>query len=200
MRQILEQLVPVLYERREEKRIRLRLRAKENKIGRGDGLDESWKRFRALDAGDLKEALASELNRRDGFQRRALGFLGTVAVMSAFVIGAVSLLRTSRHAVPSAVTTPLVVLTLVYLGLAAWGALRIVSPGRLYDLNLHNRMPGQERLTEEAWKDIIIQAIELNEASNLILAYQSERTSRSLQNGIVCLVASLVAVVVDSAL
>ena len=200
MHRFLEQLIPTFHERHTEKSIRLRLKAKQNKIKRGESLEETWKHFRALDVAALKEALKSELDRREAFQRRGLGFLGIVAVMSAFVLGAVSLLRYPRHEIPSAVTISLIFLTLGYLAYAAWSALKIIAPGQLYDLSLQNRMPGEEPLEEEAWKDVIIEVVELNQVSNLLLAFGSERSYRSLRNGLACLVASLVAVVVDAAL
>ena len=65
---------------------------------------------------------------------------------------------------------------------------------------LQARMPGGEVVVDDSLKDVILNAIQLNQAYNLLFATYSSRSYRCIRNGIVCLVVALVLLVVDAIL
>lgn len=197
-RSVFDQAVPFVYRSEEVATIRSRIESQKDKEQRGQQLPHGWVKYERLTRAELGDSLRSELARREGFQRRAQAFLGTVAVMSAFTIGMVGLLRNaSLNTVPLTVLSVSIFATLAYLGGGAWFALGIIRPEQVYDLFLQNRVPDSDPLTEEQLKRFIIHAIHMNQAYNLIFASYSERAYRSVRNGLLGLMSVLAMLVVD---
>ena len=87
---------------------------------------------------------------------------------------------------------------LPYLLGAVWFALRIVKPEELYDLYLQPRMPCDAVMVNDSLKDVTLNAIQLNQAYNLVFATYSRRCYRCIRNRVVCLVVTLVILVLDA--
>ncbi|HEX9669903.1 MAG TPA: hypothetical protein VGC93_10515 [Thermoanaerobaculia bacterium] len=195
-----DELLPFFVGRSIVRQLRVRIGLQRRKWEQGNPLDSSWNKYRQLTEDALKESLRSELYRRELMHRRGQAFLGSVAVMSAFTIGATGLFGRSAHVIPVWVLGAAILAPLPYLLGAVWFALRIVKPEELCDLYLQARMPGGEVVVDDSLKDVILNAIQLNQAYNLLFATYSSRSYRCIRNGIVCLVVALVLLVVDAIL
>jgi hypothetical protein len=194
---VIEQLLPFLHATGDLKTIRTRLRFEEKKTTE---LERSWQPYRELGEARLEKSLRGEHMRREQFHRRAQAFLGSMAVMSAFTIGGLGLVRAEKHGLPSWVLAISLLCTLLYLAGGAWSALMIISPSQLYDLNLQNQMDGSTPLDESERIDLLIVLVKLTEAQNLILAMLSERAYRFMRNGVVALMVSLFLLLCDATL
>lgn len=183
----LDQVLPFLVGREDVATIRTRIEVQLDRQLRGEALPSEWQRYRALPLGDLKESLRSELSRRDAITRRAQAYLGSVAVMSAFTIGIIGVLRGASD-FPVLPIGAASLAAVSFLAGAAWSAWRVARPEHVYDLDLQSRMQGEAPLSEDALKDSAIFSIHMNQAHNLIFSQYSERASRCLRNGLVCLV------------
>lgn len=192
-----EQILPFFLNRSDVRRIRSRVTTWQKKADLGASIDPTWHQYRQLEESALKESLRSELSRRELMQRRSQSFLGTIAVMSAFTIGALSLFRLPRYVIPDWVIAVGVIAVLAFLAGGAWSALQIVAPDQLYDLYLQNRMDHGTPIQGSAWTDVIIDAIQLNQAHNLIFSIYSLRSYRCIRNGLVSLVLSLLLLLID---
>jgi hypothetical protein len=195
-----DQLFPFRLDRDIARKILVRLNLRARKDDVGLPLGASWGVYRQLDEDDLKESLRVELSRREIIQRRALSFLGVIAVMSAFTLGAIGLTHQNRHVVPTWLLLLPVGVALAYFTGGTWAALRTVAPEQLHDLFLQVRLDGGKRWSDDDWKDVILKAIEADQAYNLIYSIYAARSYRCLRNGLFCLVLALFLLLGDAAL
>ena len=186
MKALLDLVLPFWMERTEISTYRARLEQRRAEHAKGNSLYPEWRKFRELSLADLKESLRCDLTRRDVIHRRALTYLGSVAVLSAFTLGVTRVL--SEQSGPAFAANSLTAaLVIVFLGGAAWSALRIVGPEDVYDLFLPIRVPADHPLSEAELKDEIIFFIHMNQAHNLIFNKYSLRADRCLRNGLISL-------------
>lgn len=187
-------LFPFCYEAQLISTIRARIGLQRHKEERAPQLDLVWQKYLQLALDDIKESLRAEITRRDQMNRRAQGFLGSVAVLSAFTIGTTSLLRPLGSTPLNYVLSLGILGAVVFLGGAAWYALQILRPEQLYDVFLQARFRGEQPLAEPELKETLLFAIQLDQAYNLIFATYSERSYRCLRNGFICLLFVLILV------
>lgn len=194
---VLDQVFPFRLNHRSLAEIRTRIAVQECKGERSLTLDPTWEKYRCLDEAALRDSLRAELARREQVQRRAQTFLGSIAVMTAFTIGAVGALRVAAGVLPGWILGLAVLLTLPYLAAAAWFALATVRPGELYDVFLQSRVHEGQQIRDSAWKDALLWLVQINQAQNLILGVLAERSYRCIRNGLICLVAVFLLLLAD---
>lgn len=197
---MLDQVLPFRFEHKSLSEIRTRIKVQERKSDLSLKLDASWEKYRCLDEAELRDSLRVELARREQVQRRAQTLLGSIAVMTAFTIGASGALRLPANLLPCWILAFAVLLTLPYLAAAAWFALRTVRPGELFDVFLQSRVHEGKPVRDSVWKDQLIWLIQMNQAQNLILGVFAERSYRCIRNGIIGLVAVFLLLLADGIL
>lgn len=180
--------------------IRARIAVLERKSDERLTLDPTWETYRCFDETDLRDSLRAELARREQVQRRAQTLLSSIAVMTAFTIGAVGAMRASNAVMPAWILGIAVFSTFPNFAAAAWFALATVRPADLYDFFLQSRVHAGQPLSPESRRDRLIWLVQVNQAQNLILGVLADRTYRCVRNGLVCLVALLLLLLVDGAL
>jgi hypothetical protein len=200
MRAIAAEVLPFRLNQRLLNVIRTRIAVLERKSDDRLTLDPTWETFRCLEEMDLRDSLRAELARREQVQRRAQTLLSSIAVMTAFTIGAVGAMRASNAVMPAWILGIATFSTFPYFAAAAWFALATVRPGDLYDFFLQSRVHAGQPLSSEARKDRLVWLVQVNQAQNLILGVLADRTYRCVRNGLACLVALLLLLLVDGAL
>lgn len=188
---MLDHLLPFFFQARQIHEIRTRIDVQHDKQQRGRQLDASWFKYRELPRDALLDSLRAELSRRELIHRRAQTFLGSVAILSAFTIGAIGSFPPHGCVSLTALLATSTAITMLFLAGAAWAAMQIIRPEQLYDLFLQSRMENDEPLTDDGFKDAVLYAIQMNQAYLLIFSAYSERSFRCLRNGFVCLMVVL---------
>lgn len=187
----LEQVIPLLFERDAERTIQTRLVNHD----KSSILDKTWHRYRKLPLADIKEALKIELSRREAVQRRALAYLATVAMASAYSLGTASYLRSSS--LTPWLWAPVVTGALLYLAGAIKSTLAVVAPDVVYDYFLHLRMRDDAALSECEQADVVLRQIQGTQAQLLVFSYRSERATRCLRNGVLLVAVTMLLIFSD---
>jgi hypothetical protein len=195
-----DQLLPFRLERDHVRTIRSRIGVQEKKHNARSAVDPTWEKYLALDVSALQDSLRAELSRREAVHRRAQTFLSSIAVMTAFTIGATNSLRLSHHVISPWLMASGIAFAFFYLAGGGWYALATIRPGPLYDLFLTNRMNADQPLDDNERKGMLLYLVQMNQAYSLIFATLSERTYRCIRNGVIVLVTVLLMIVLDGAI
>lgn len=180
--------------------IQARLAVAERRGPVRDKIHLHWEKYRSLPMNELQESLRSELARREYIHRRAQAFLGSIAVMTAFTIGATNSLRTAESVLPLWLITPAILVAFLYLAGGGWYALATIKPGLMHDLSLQTRMDGDSLQNDSLRQNTLLSLIHMSQAQNLIFNVLAERMSRCVRNGFLLLGVVLLLIVIDATL